>query len=293
MPVTSVKELARSADAELLQPTVLKRRWVCVLADNTLTGTPTTEDDIIASLGIGEWGTRHPMRPFFCLRKWSIREGFEGSPYHVEVTAEYSLVRVSDLLDPWDRPAEWSAEGSQGEFPALAHYNSVGNDDVRPLTNSAFDYYPGLTTTESIARITVRRNFLLWPTGWFAANNCVNATPYFGCPTHTLRVAGVAAEPASEERSTGIVNYWRATATLAYRWSGHNLQLPDVGFNFISGGQKRRAMVFDFQNSEWVPSPNPVGLDGNGGQTQGQPAVLNRRVNPEVEFRDIFGVPPT
>jgi hypothetical protein len=292
MPVTSVKELARSADAELLQPTVLKRRWVCVLADNTLTNAPSTEDQILAAVGIGNWGAPHPLRPYFALRKWSIREGFEGSPYHVEVTAEYSPIRVSDLLDPWDRPAEWTAEGSQGEFPALFHFEGAGNYDLRPLTNSAYDYFPGLTTTESVARITVRQNFANWPSAWFAANNTVNSAPYFGCPTHTLRVAGVTAEYAQEERSTGIVGFYRATATLAYRWSGHNLQLPDVGFNFISGGQKRRAMVFDFQNSEWVPSPNPVGLDGNGGQTQGQPAVLNRRVNPEVEFRYIFGVPP-
>lgn len=292
MPVTSVKELARSADAELLQPTVLKRRWVCVLADNTLADRPSTEDEILAAVGIGEWGAPHPLRRYFALRKWSIREGFEGSPYHVEVTAEYSVVRVSDLLDPWDRPAEWTAEGSQGEFPALAYFDGAGNSDVRPLTNSAFDYFPGLTTTESVARITVRKNFANWPNRWFAANNFINAGGYLGCPMHTLRVAGVTAEPAQEERSTGIVGFYRATATLAYRWSGHNLQLPDVGFNFLSANGKQRAMVFDLQNNEWVPSANPVGLNGAGGQTNGHPAVLNRRVNPEVDFSGVFGVPP-
>lgn len=293
MPVTSVKELARSADAELLQPTVLKRRWVCVLSDNTVANSPSTEDEILAAVGIGAWGAPHPLRPYFALRKWSIREGFEGSPYHVEVTAEYSAVRVSDLLDPWDRPTEWSAEGSQGEFPALAYFYGGGNFDLRPLTNSAFDYFPGLTTTESVARVTVRKNFAFWPTSWFAANNCVNADGYLGCPQHTLRVAGVTAEYAQEERSTGIVGFYRATATLAYRWSGHNLQLPDVGFNFIGSNGKQRAMSFDAQNAEWVPSPTPVGLNGSGGQTQGQPAILNRRVNPEAEFSGVFGEPPS
>ena len=293
MPISSVKELSRSADAELLQPTVLKRRWVCVLADNTLTGQPPNEDEILTAVGIGIWGQPHPLRPYFSLRKWSIREGYEGSPYHVEVTAEYSIVRRTDLLDPWNRPSEWSAEGSQGEFPALFYFNGSGNNDLRPLTNSAYDYFPGLTTTESVARVTVRKNFLNWPSAWFAANNCVNSAGYFGCPQHTLRVAGVSAEYAQEERSNSVVGFYRASATLAYRWSGHNLQLPDVGYNFISGGQKRRAMVFDFQNSEWVASPNPVGLDGNGGQTGGQPSVLNRRVNPAVDFNGVFGVPPS
>jgi hypothetical protein len=88
------------------------------------------------------------------------------------------------------------------------------------------------------------------------------------------------------------VSYWQATAELHYRQSGHNLQLPDIGWNFLGGGQKRRAMVFDFENSEWIASPNPVGLDGSGGLTLGVPAILNRRVNPEANFSSIFGTPP-
>jgi len=63
-----------------------------------------------------------------------------------------------------------------------------------------------------------------------------------------------------------------------------------VGFNFIAGGEKRRAMVFDFQNGEWIASPNPVGLDGSGGQTLGAPAILTRRVNPRADF-STFGTP--
>jgi hypothetical protein len=96
-----------------------------------------------------------------------------------------------------------------------------------------------------------------------------------------------------EEFGGAIVSYWQATAELHYRQSGHNLQLPDVGWNFISGGQKRRAMVFDFENSEWIASPNPVGLDGSGNLTGGVPAILNRRVNPEANFATLFGTPPT
>jgi hypothetical protein len=89
------------------------------------------------------------------------------------------------------------------------------------------------------------------------------------------------------------VKFWDTTATIAFRQSGHNLLLPDVGYNFIGDGQKRRAMVFDFNNSEWIPSPNPVGLDGTGGLTFGNPAVLNRRVNPEANFQTLFGTPPS
>jgi hypothetical protein len=69
--------------------------------------------------------------------------------------------------------------------------------------------------------------------------------------------------------------------------------LPDVGWNFIAGGQKRRAMVFDFENSEWVPSPNPIGLDGSGGPSPtGYPEILIRPVNPEANLSSIFGSTP-
>jgi hypothetical protein len=66
-----------------------------------------------------------------------------------------------------------------------------------------------------------------------------------------------------------------------------------VGWNYLSGGQKRRAMVFDFENGEWVASANPVGLDGSGNQTSGQPAVLQRRVNQVANFTTLFGTPPS
>jgi hypothetical protein len=78
-----------------------------------------------------------------------------------------------------------------------------------------------------------------------------------------------------------------------YRQTGWVLQLPDVGWNYLSGGQKRRAMVFDFENGEWVASANPVGLDGSGNQTSGQPAVLQRRVNQVANFTTLFGTPPS
>jgi hypothetical protein len=72
------------------------------------------------------------------------------------------------------------------------------------------------------------------------------------------------------------------------------LFLPDVGWNFIDGGQKRRAMVFDFQNGEWVASANPVGLNGSGGMNfTNFPFINERRVCEEVNFSPLFGTPPT
>jgi hypothetical protein len=290
MGIASTTELGRVGEAEIGKFTTLKRRWVCVLTDDTLANSPTSESAILSATGTGSWGAAHPTFADFKLRKVKLTEGYEGSPYHVLVEADYSVIRPDELLHPTSRTAEWSAEATQGEYPALFYYDGSGTK--RPLTNSAYDYFPGLTTSESIVRVQVKKNFASWPTAWFGANNYVNSASYFGCPTHTLRVNGITASLVYEDYNNTVVSYYASTATLLYRESGHNLQLPDIGWNFLAGGQKRRAMVFDFENGEWVASPNPVGLDGSGGQTLGAPAVLNRRVFPETSFSAIFGSTP-
>lgn len=292
MAVVSAKELARTFEQEVGRSAILKRRWVCVLGDDTLTA-PTSEADILTATTGTVFGVAHPGLSAWKLRKVFMNEGFEGSPYHVEVVAEYSVVRDEEILAPVDRPAQWSFEAQQGEFPALFYYEGSGNGTKRPLTNSAYDYFPGLTTQESLVRGTVVKNFAAFPSAVVQANNFVNSDTYLGAAPHTIRVAGVSATYAYEEFGGTIAKYWATTASLLYRESGHNLQLPDVGFNFIGGGEKRRAMVFDFQNGEWVASPGPVGLDGSGAQTGGAPAVLNRRVNPETAFLALFGAPPS
>ena len=89
-----------------------------------------------------------------------------------------------------------------------------------------------------------------------------------------------------------LYRYWAVKVEILFRQTGWPLQLPDVGFNFLSGGQKRRGMVLDFENAEWVASPGPIGLDGSGNQTLGAPEILTRRVHREVNFNAYFGAPP-
>jgi hypothetical protein len=302
MSVVSTKELAQTFEREVGRPAIVKRRFVCVLADGTLQNDPATELEILAAVfntttGViassAIFGEPHPRLAAWKLRKFWINEGFEGSPYHVEVVLEYGVVRDEEFVTPTSRPTVWSFEGSSGEFPALRYFDGSGNGTTYPLTNSAFDFYPGLMTTESVVLMKVTKNFSTFPSSWYAANNSVNDATYFGCAAHTIRVAGIDTTYEYEEFGGSIVKYWKATATLAYRQSGHNMLLPDVGYNFIDGGQKRRAMVFDFNNSEWVPSPTPVALNGSGGFSGGAPATLTRRVNPETDFQSVFGNPPT
>ena len=289
MGVASFKELSRKAEYEVGQPRKLTREWVCVLTDDTLTGSPLYEPDVFTAIGV-DLGSTHPTYTGYRLRKMTLTEGFDGSPYHVHLVGEYGIITANELVSPLSRSPVWEFDSQPGEIPALTYYDG---STLRPLTNSAYDYFPGLVTQESTAVAKVSQNFSTFPSAWYGAMNCVNNGIYLGCPTHSIKVQKVTVTTAREEFGDGIVSYWTATAELHYRQSGHNLQLPDVGWNFIEGGQKRRAMVFDFENSEWVASPNPVGLNGAGALTLGVPAILNRRVNPEVNFASIFGTPPT
>jgi len=288
--IASTRELARTFENEVRVGGVAKRRWVCMLSDNALTagGPPDITTILNATCG-GTWGVAHPIHTALGLRKLAVNERFEDNPYALEVIVEYGLIKADDVVTPTSRASVWSFESKPGEVPALFYYDG---STQRPLTNSAFDYFPGLTTEETLVQIKVSKNFSSVPSSWLSVQNYVNNATFLGCPQDTVKVAGVDVQYAAEEFNNTLIQFYAATATLAYRQSSHNLLLPDVGFNYIDGTQKRRAMVFDFQNAEWVASPNPVGLDGYGGLTLGAPAILTRRVNPRADFTATFGAPP-
>jgi hypothetical protein len=288
MGVVSSKELPRRAEYEVGQPRKLTREFVCILSDDTPTN-PTAETAVFQHLGI-DLGSPHPTYTDQRVRSMKLTEGFDGSTYHTHVLFEYGIITLDELVTPVSRGAVWDFDSQPGEVPALTYYDGT---TLRPLTNSAYDYFPGLVTQESTVVATVTKNYASFPSSWYAVQNHVNNATYLGCALHTIKVQKIKVTTVREEFGGSIVSYWQATAELHYRQSGHNLQLPDIGWNFIDGGQKRRAMVFDFENSEWIASPNPVGLDGSGNLTGGVPAILNRRVNPEANFATLFGTPPT
>lgn len=297
MGVVSVKELFRKNIYEIGKQRQLTREFVIVLSDDAITN-PMAESVPFASFLIPDVATQsvqhlHPTYTNYKCRKVTYTEGYEGSPYHIHVLAEYGVVLANELKSPTQRDSVWEFDSTPGEVPALYYYNGDGNGTMLPLTNSAYDYFQGLTTTEQLVVARVTYNFASLPTAWIGSQNFVNDSTYMGRPAHSWKVARVSVNQTEEEFGGQVVRYWQATAELHYRQSGHNYQLPDVGFNFIGGGQKRRCMVFDFENAEWIPSPNPVGLNGSGAQTGGAPAILNRRVNPVADFQTLFGAPPT
>jgi hypothetical protein len=92
---------------------------------------------------------------------------------------------------------------------------------------------------------------------------------------------------------------------LAYRQTGWNLQLPDVGYNYLDSFtesalgetytvyEKKRAYVIDPDSGEKVAAVNPVALNSDGTlKAAGSlPDILDRRVNREVNFSTYFGTP--
>ena len=294
--IVTTRELGRTFENEVRGTKVARRRWVCTLSDNTLTSSPPGPpgiDAILSATAGSSFGVAHPVHSAFGLRKITVNERFEDNPYQLEVIGEYGVIGASDLLSPTARPAVWSFESGPGEVPALYRYDGDGNGSQLPLTNSAYDFYPGLTTEETVTKIKIEQNFAAVPFGWLSAQNHVNNDGFLGAAQDTVKVVGIEARFTVEEFGNGIIYYYASAANLVYRQSSHKLLLPDIGFNYIEGGQKRRGMVFDFQNSEWVPSPNPIALNGSGMQNlTGEPAILPYRVTPRQNFIPLFGSPP-
>lgn len=290
MGVTRHEELARTYENEIGSPPRAVRRFACTLSDDTLQNNPPTEAALLAQCGLGSFGAVHPDMNAFKLRKVAINERFGDSPYHVEVIAEYGNVTPNELLAPTSRTSEWSFESQPSQVPALFYFDGTTK---KALVNSAFDYFEGLTTEESMVRATMRKNYSAFPTSQMTATNALNDATYFGGAKYSWKVVGVNSAYTIEALNGVSYSYWATQCELMFRQTGWVLQIPDVGWNYLSGGVKRRAMVFDYENGEWVASANPVGLDGSGSQTNGQPAILERRVSPEADFSTLFGTPPS
>jgi len=306
MAIRSVVELPRELESEIGKSATAIRRWVLNLTDNNLSA-PTLELDYVRAVVSPDlaWGKQHPTLPYLYFRKVAIAENYENDPYKCLVTAEYGLVRPEEVIPPRDRPAVWSSESGSMEVPTFYYYSGSGNSNVLPLTNSAYDWFQGLTTSEAIIKFRVVKNFgippnqispgigSVFPYAQAGAINHLNNGDYGGSAAHTFKLTACNITYNIESFAGENHQYWQMTAELVFRQTGWNLQLPDVGYNFLSGGQKRRAMVFDFENAEWVASPSVVGLNGYGGQTGGAPAILVRRVLPEANFTSLFGAMPS
>jgi hypothetical protein len=221
----------------------------------------------------------------------TVTEG-TPSPFHAEVTYQYELVQPDERdPNPLARPDIWTFSTGGAAVPALFYWD----DQVqKPLVNSAKDVFEGLTTDEAECRATITGNRPTFPLSLaVAVTNTVNNSTYLGAPAHHWKCVGIGGQQQIEIVNDAEVRYWSITTELVYRQTGWNLQLPDVGWNYLELGSKKRAWVQDPDTGERVPAVNPQALNANGTlKAEGElPDILQRRVNRETSFSSFFGTP--
>lgn len=287
MAVIHYTELARSGKHLLGQSPEMQRRFIATLNDPD-----TNANDVVTACGCLH-GSAHPEIAAAICNDVELNEQYEGNRYWVEVIAKYAIPPYDDQDSlPWLRPPVWKFQTQGVAVPALFYYDGTTQ---KPLTNSAGDYFEGLTTDEAQQKVIIESNRQTFPSALAAAiTNCVNTSSYLGFAQDCVKVQGISGERTSEQLNGQTVYYWKVTSELLCRQTGWNLMLPDVGYNYVNAGQKKRAYVIG-PDGEKVACANPVALDGSGGLiTNGTlPAILTRRIYNRIALADYFGTPPT
>jgi hypothetical protein len=288
MAATSFTELATvAASRKFGEPPVFQRKFVVEVDD------PTTKQTDIANYPGVVFLQAHPEASYCKAMNVSVAN-YNGSRWHYEVTWDYELPKQANVdpnplarADIW----KWSTGGLQ--VPALYYYE---NDTLAPLQNSANDFFEGATTDISTLQASISGNRATFDYGLATTvTNSVNSSAYLGGAAYTWKCSGIAANPAVEVVNEVEIRYWQVEVTLEYRPDGWPLQLPNVGWNYLSGGSKTRVTV-DYnpgsgQPIEKVPASNPQPLTSSGGLSTGAPTILVRRVHKAVDFRSYFGTP--
>lgn len=213
--------------------------------------------------------------------------------FQATVTAQYEVRDDDDQsLAPWDRRDIWKFATQGVAVPALTY---IDGGVTKPLVNSAGDYFEGLMVDEAQQKVTITGNRQSFPSALAASiTNCVNSGTFLGFPARHVKVQGISGEIASEVVDEQTYFYWKITSELLCRQTGWDLLLPDIGFNFLEGGVKKRAFV-EGPDGENVASTNAVGLNGTGGLAgEGNlPAILTRQIYRTINMSQFFGTPPS
>lgn len=287
MSVHSWRELGRVVTHQIGASPEFQRRFVATLNDpNTSAAT------VVAAIGCA-LGTAHPELAVASCYDLAVNEQYEGNRYWVEVVAKYNIPEQDDQdLLPWQRPDIWKFQTQGVAVPALYYYDGTTQ---KPMVNSAGDYIEGVTVDEAQQKVTIQGNRQAFPSALAAAiTNCVNDGSYLGFAQDCVKVQGISGERVVEVINDVERPYWKITSELLCRQTGWNLLIPDVGFNFIQAGVRKRAFV-QGPDGEDIASANPVPLNGSGGMVAAGtlPTILTRRVYKRITMGTYFGTPPT
>jgi hypothetical protein len=263
---------------------------------------PTDTQGILDAIGIYH-GAVHPEYSYLYCLEGTVNE---TDRYHAEATYRYEVPSVGTTdfqASPLSRADVWSFSTSGAGVPALVYYYGSGNGSKRVLVNSAGDFFETAMTEESEVRCSIAGNRSTFPlTTAAAVTNCVNNATFLGGAAHQWKCAGIAGQQQVEVVNGVEIVYWSVTAELIFRQSGWDLQLPNVGWNYIKSAgtaNASRERCYVYSNGEAIPSANVLALNDDGSirfntdfTGSGAPSILVRRVHPEVNFSTYFGSPP-
>jgi hypothetical protein len=268
------------------------------------TDQPEAHQTLLNTVGIFH-GSMHPEFSYLLCTEGSVTE---TDRQHAEITYRYEVPQVGSQdsqPNPLARRDVWSFSTGGASVPALVYYQGSGNANRKALINTAGDFFESAMTEEAELRCSISGNRSAFPVAVAAqVTNCVNSDAFMGAAVHQWKCQGISGQQQVEVVNGVEIKYWSVTVELAYRQSGWNLLLPNVGWNYISGAgtqlaEKRRCYVIDEATKEKVASANVMALEDDGGirlntdwTGSGAPTILNRRVHPEVAFTPLFGTPP-
>lgn len=289
MAVLSYREvIPRTFSHKFGESPTAERKYIVTLDE------PTPTQAIISAIGIAH-AAPHPEFAYLVMLDASVEE---IDRQHAEVTYKYEAPKQEDLdPNPLARPDVWSFSVTGAEAPALFYYD---NSTLKPLVNSAGDFFEGLTINEAEVRATIAWNRETFPLADAVdVTNCINSQTYLGAPPFSWKCAGISSQQASEVVNDETIRFWQGTTELLYRRDGWNLRLPNVGWHYITGnnGAKFQCFVRDPTTGTDVPASCPQPLDANGslkyvGGTSGPPDILERRIYRAIDFQIYFGTPP-
>ena len=284
MTVIKTTELpAISASRRFGEPPKFTRHFV-VEVDNPAT----SQTEISNACGVAFLAS-HP-EAYYCLAMNVSVSNYSGSRWHYEVVWEYELPKQQNVdPNPLARRDIWKWSTGGIAVPALYYYDG---STIKSLVNSANDFFEGATTDISTLQASISGNRATFDYGLATSvTNTVNSDTYLGAPAGSWKCSGISAQPAVEVVNEVEIRYWQVEVTLEYRPDKWNLQLPDVGWNYLDGSTKKRAYVTDTESGDKVPSSNPQPLNTDGTLKTGAPNILERRVHRQVAFNSFFGQP--
>lgn len=284
MGIKSVTELATvSATQKFGEAPTFQRKWVVEVDSPT-----TTQSQIVQAVGV-TFLTPHPEVSYVRAMTANV-SNYSGSRWHYEVTWDYEIPKQQNVdPNPLARADIWKWSTGGLTVPALYYYDG---ETLKPLQNTANDFFEGATVDISTLQASISGNRPTFDYGLAqAVSNSVNSDTYLGGPPGTWKCGGISGQPAVEVVNDTEVRYWQVEVTLEYRPDKWNLQLPNVGWNYLDGGTKKRVYVIDSESGERVPSSNPQPLTQSGAIKTGAPDIIERRVQRQVAFNQYFGQP--